>query len=67
MCKAKRYFINQPSTLQPHHKLHGAKVIGIRERDSVIRIYFIEGDVISMQVQSNVLSELDPGLLKGGI
>jgi hypothetical protein len=53
----KRMWINQPSTLQPFHKLHGARVL---VEDPVVgfrRIWFTSGDVISMELPTMVLSE----------
>ncbi len=56
-----RYWINQPSTLQPLHKLHGTNVLGILERDGIMRIYFTarnerSGDIINQVCPVNCLS-----------
>lgn len=51
-----RMWINQPSTLQAHHGLHGQNVLATREGD-VWRVYFLSGDVISMQLPINALSK----------
>jgi len=48
----KRYWINQPSTLQPFHKLHGTNVLGIVTNDKTTLIYFLSGDVISQEISS---------------
>lgn len=53
----KRAWINQPSTLQPLHKLNGVNVLAIPEDDKCSRIYFLSGDVISARVPSLVLSK----------
>ncbi|NCC36205.1 MAG: hypothetical protein EOM24_29965 [Chloroflexia bacterium] len=51
----KRMWINQPSTNQPLHHLHGTRVLWDGNRT----IYFVEGDVISQGVPD--LSVLSPG------
>lgn len=48
-----RMWINQPSTLQPLHHLHGTNVLS---EDGTNRIWFLSGPVISMVVPHNVLS-----------
>lgn len=52
----KRMWINQPSTLQPFHYLHGEKVLAIPESNSW-RVYFLKDSVVSMLVPKNTLSE----------
>lgn len=47
-----RMWINQPSTLQPLHHLHGTNVLA-----QGTRVWFLAGDVISMEVPPNVLSK----------
>lgn len=51
MCKAVRMWVNQPSTIQPLHHLHGTNVLAIPEGDDgrTFRIYFLSGDTISME------------------
>lgn len=49
-------WINQPSTLQLLHSLHGENVFAMREGDNW-RVYFLKGDVVSMIVPKNVLSK----------
>lgn len=48
--KIYRGWINQPSTLQPLHELHGKSCIVVDngDKDSV-RLYFTEGEVHSME------------------
>lgn len=53
----KRMWINQPSTLQPFHHLHGTNVLVMPESDSLYRVYFLSGDVISQQMTKLALSE----------
>lgn len=53
-------WINQPSSLQPHHKLHGINVLAIQEGiigGGVHRIYFLSGETISQQIHSRALCE----------
>lgn len=57
MCKARRMWINQPSTRQPDHKLHGTNVLAVTEHGGWIRVYFLSGQVESTQIRSAALSE----------
>ncbi len=50
----KRVWINQPSAHQPLHRYHATNVL-VDIKDYTI--YFTSGDVISMMVPKNVLSE----------
>ena len=43
----KRMWINQPSTAQPLHDLHGTNVLCEDSKKEVVRIYFLSGDVVS--------------------
>jgi len=52
-----RKWINQPSTLQPLHHLHGTNVIAITEYGNTWRIYFLSGDVVSQQADGLSLSD----------
>jgi hypothetical protein len=52
-----RKWVNQPSTLQPYHALHGTNVLAVHERDGTDRIYFLSGDVISQEIDPMALSE----------
>ena len=51
--RIKRMWINQPSSLQPLHELHGRNVLTIDEET----VYFTCGEVVSMMVPQNTLSE----------
>ncbi len=53
----KRMWIDQPSTLQPLHKLNGVNVLAVEETDVCMRVYFLQGDVISQQVPKICLSD----------
>ena len=61
--RLKRMFFNQPSTLQPHHDLHGVCVLAVVDsNDEVDRVYFLRGAVISQEVAPNTLSPGWPDL-----
>jgi hypothetical protein len=53
-----RYWVNQPSSLQPDHNLHGSLVIGPRElpNNGHVTVYFTEGNIISSMVRVSALS-----------
>lgn len=53
----KRMWVNQPSTLQPLHALHGLNVLARREEDGQLLMYFLSGEVICQHGSSLVLSE----------
>ena len=44
-----RAWINQPSTLQPLHHMHGVKCIVEDNGGNTVTLYFTEGDVHSME------------------
>jgi len=52
----RRMWINQPSTLQPLHRLHGVRVLARQDTDRTERAYFLSGDIVSMQVLRETLS-----------
>jgi hypothetical protein len=52
----RRMWINQPSKLQPLHKLHGTNVLAVHEYDSTYCIFFLDGPVVSQQVSRLCLS-----------
>lgn len=53
----RRAWINQPSTAQALHHLHGTNVLAVPDVGSVTRVYFLFGDVLSQQVPTAALSE----------
>ena len=53
-----RAWINQPSTLQPLHNLHGVKCIAVEDRPGNVRLYFTEGAVHSMDADPLCVSEI---------
>lgn len=54
-----RVWINQPSTLQPMHKYHGMRGIAMTDpsQSDAVRIYFTEGNLLSMQIDPICLSK----------
>jgi len=54
-----RMWINQPSTHNVHHNLHGRNVLMVEgdKGDISVRIYFTEGAVVSMQILPICLSK----------
>lgn len=53
----RRMWINQPSTLQPHHDFHGVNVLAnMTSKDSLVTVYFLEGECISIVVSRFALS-----------
>lgn len=58
----KRYWINQPSTLQLCHDMHGQNVLarkgydGNRQDDVCTRVYFTSGCIISTLIPTISLS-----------
>lgn len=59
MLNIKRMWINQPSTIQPFHELHGQNVLAVTEPecDKIFRIYFLSGPVVSQRIHSSALSK----------
>ena len=53
----KRMWINQPSTLQPLHKLNGTNVLAVRQDNGNYRIYFLSGPVVSQDCPRLCLSD----------
>jgi hypothetical protein len=53
----KRMWINQPSTLQPFHHLHGTNVLAhFDEKTGKTTVYFLDGETVSSMVPNNVLA-----------
>lgn len=55
--KLKRMWINQPSTLDIDHDMHGTNVLAHHEYGDTWRIYFLSGNIVSRQVMRYALSE----------
>ena len=57
----KRVWINNPSTLQPHHKLHGRVGIGVYKKHKAgaeeVSVYFTEGELHSIMVNPIYLAK----------
>lgn len=57
-----RYWVTQPSTLQPYHKLHGRRVLARIEHErgetdlGYVDAYFTEGTVLSQRIHVSALS-----------
>jgi len=58
MTKLYRAWINQPSTLQPLHHLHGKHCIAQDDGLSIVRLWFTEGDIHSMQAPRECISQI---------
>jgi hypothetical protein len=54
---AYRAWINQPSTLQPLHKLHGTRCIVVEQYFDSVRVCFTNGDIVAMDVPTLCLSK----------
>ena len=59
--RPKRVWVNQPSTLQKDHDLHGKRGIAIMEKYDApdclfVTVYFTDGKVISQRMDKNSLS-----------
>lgn len=50
-----RMWINQPSTIQPLHSLHGTNVLAMTKGADCV-IYYLSGDTISSVVSRECLS-----------
>jgi len=55
--KVERMWINQPSRLQPYYHLHGTRVLARHEYGKTWQIYFLDGDVVSQQIDRIALSK----------
>jgi len=49
-------WINQPSTQQPLHHLHGTNVLAVHEYGYTFYVFFLSGPVHGMQVPMTALS-----------
>lgn len=54
-----RYWVNQPSSSQVLHALHGTNVLAEKENwnPNFMKIHFLEGEIISMSVPKYCLSK----------
>lgn len=53
----RRMWINQPSASQPLCCMHGTRVLAVRETETVYRIYFLWGPMVSQQAPALCLSD----------
>ena len=64
----RRMWINQPSTIQGFHKLHGKLVLATRpplgDRRRFVQVYFTDGDIISQELPWSILSDGWPEYLR---
>ncbi len=51
-----RMWVNQPSTLQPDHKLHATNVLAIKSTPRCHTIFFLSGNTVSQEIESRSLS-----------
>jgi hypothetical protein len=51
-----RMWVNQPSSLQQFHNLHGTNVLAVEECVGTMRVYFLSGDIVSQQMPASALS-----------
>ena len=58
MNKIYRAMINQPSTLQPHHRLHGIYCTIVDGEGANVTAYFAEGVVHSMILPRNSIDRI---------
>jgi hypothetical protein len=56
--KTYRAWINQPSTLQPLHSLHGKYCIVIDDDQAFVKLCFTEGDIHSMMADRKCVSQV---------
>lgn len=63
--KMTRVWINQPSRLQPDHKLHGRKaLVNLKEKRAsckgdIVRAWFLDDDLVSCDVFALSLAKQD--------
>lgn len=53
-----RAWINQPSTAQPHHNLHGRYCIVADTKEPFVRAYFTEGPIHSTMISRLAISRV---------
>lgn len=57
-----RAWINQPSTLDPDHALHGKRGIVVDDKgEAFVTIYFTEGPAFSMRIARRAISKYRDG------
>ncbi len=58
--KIYRGWINQPSKLQPLHKMHGKRGIVVDSGGATVRMYFCTGAAVSVQAPRLSISKGSP-------
>jgi len=56
MCNLLRMWVNQPSTLQPDHALHGVNVLMLDEPGDYVYVWFVSGPIVSQRIARLSLS-----------
>ena len=54
-----RAWVNQPSTQQPLHHMHGEHCIAQDDGQPTVRLWFTEGSIHSMQAPRECISRLN--------
>jgi hypothetical protein len=57
MNNIERMWVNQPSTLQPDHKWHGTRVLAVMTEESIVDVYLLSGDIVSLKMFKSALSK----------
>lgn len=52
-----RMWVNQPSSHQQYHSLHGTLVLAVKENETTWRAWFLSGAIISQQFLIQALSD----------
>jgi hypothetical protein len=53
----RRVWVNQPSSLQPLHHLHGTLLLAVPDGPDHLRGYFLSGSVVSLRVPRMAASD----------
>jgi len=51
-----RVWVNAPSTLQPDHEWHGRNGLAVLDEGTMARLFFCEGDIISIRIDTLYLA-----------
>lgn len=51
-----RMWVNQPSSQQSHHDMHGMNVLAVWDYGEIMRVYPTSGDIVSTQMHYTALS-----------
>lgn len=53
----RRVWVNQPSTLQCCHEMHGLRGLAVQDTNGMVCFYYLEGAAISCRIPASALSE----------